>query len=95
MRMDFEWAKPEWQDRARCKGMPQDGLFFATDSQEKHLELAKAICGRCEVSKECLDYAIEQKIDVGIFGGHTALERKRMRWGRSRERKRSLSRSPS
>jgi WhiB family redox-sensing transcriptional regulator len=37
---------------------------------------AKAICGRCPVTEQCLRFALENNIEFGIFGGTTPNERK-------------------
>jgi WhiB family transcriptional regulator, redox-sensing transcriptional regulator len=35
----------------------------------------KAICGRCAVREECLEYAVSQGIEHGIWGGLSPRER--------------------
>lgn len=39
---------------------------------------AKQICEECPVSRDCLEYAIAQDQDYGVWGGMTAKERQRM-----------------
>lgn len=39
---------------------------------------AKAICAGCPVRKECLDYALENEMEYGIWGGTSPTERRRM-----------------
>jgi WhiB family redox-sensing transcriptional regulator len=39
---------------------------------------AKAICKRCPVVNECLQWALEQKEQHGIWGGMTTRERNRL-----------------
>ena len=43
---------------------------------------AKAVCARCLVREECLDYALTEGIDVGIWGGTSARERRILTTGR-------------
>lgn len=84
--MVIRWAfdRPAWQEHALCAGMPQDGLFFASDDQgEKALQLAVQLCRRCPVRCDCLDYALTNREEHGIWGGLTSVERKRIRWGRA------------
>ena len=74
-----------WQDRAACAGMDAQ-LFFAPDGereQEREIRQAKAaaICARCPVREQCLDYALRNSIRHGIWGGLA-------REGRARERRR-------
>jgi WhiB family transcriptional regulator, redox-sensing transcriptional regulator len=69
-----------WQDRAACAGLDTD-LFF-TDSARHAVEAAlpgMILCGRCPVTAECLEYAIENRYEFGVFGGRTSEERKAIR----------------
>lgn len=72
---------PEWHARAACRG-EDPALFFPEPGQP--VAAAKAICGRCEVRAECLDYAIDGFLDAGIFGGVAPRERVRMARARGR-----------
>jgi WhiB family redox-sensing transcriptional regulator len=70
-----------WQFRAACRG--QDAaLFFAPAYFEKKEEKdarearAKAICARCSVREECLEYALETRESHGIWGGLNEAERR-------------------
>jgi WhiB family redox-sensing transcriptional regulator len=71
-----------WQDQAACRGPQATAVFFppATferkDDKEERETKAKAICARCRVRKDCLDYAIAIKELHGIWGGTNELERK-------------------
>lgn len=40
---------------------------------------AKEICGRCPVKDPCLQEAMDQKIDHGIWGGLSVKERRALR----------------
>jgi len=77
-----------WQDRAACRGM--DGrLFFALDHEarpERQIReaRAKAVCQQCPVRVQCLDYALENSIRHGIWGGLNEEERARERRRRAR-----------
>jgi WhiB family transcriptional regulator, redox-sensing transcriptional regulator len=37
-------------------------------------DVARAVCSRCLVRRECLDYAIRNEITEGIWGGLTGSE---------------------
>jgi hypothetical protein len=39
---------------------------------------ALAVCAGCPVKAECLQYALDNALDHGIFGGTTSQERKKM-----------------
>ena len=70
-----------WQDLAECKGMDPT-LFFGPEHAETVKEkrdredAAKAVCNRCPVRAECLEYALDAREAYGIWGGMTELERR-------------------
>jgi WhiB family redox-sensing transcriptional regulator len=66
----------EWTKLANCAGADPD-LFFP-ERGESTLE-AKAICRRCEVRPECLEYALAAGEKYGVWAGLSERERRRMR----------------
>ena len=54
-----------WRDHAACHGLTR--LFFPElgDSANE----AKKVCAGCVVRRQCLDYALTEGIDEGIWGG--------------------------
>jgi WhiB family redox-sensing transcriptional regulator len=57
-------------------------LFFpvgTTGPALLQIEAAKAVCRQCDVSQECLQYAIDSNQEYGIWGGLTEEERRYMR----------------
>lgn len=62
----------EWMEEAHCKD--DHILWFSTDKME--MALAKELCGRCPVQEECLEYALDKSIWLGVFGGLDPDERK-------------------
>ncbi len=79
-----------WQWRAACRG-EDSALFFAPNHAEPREERlarerhAKAICARCPVRMECLEYAVRTREPHGIWGGLSELERRSL--VRERERR--------
>lgn len=68
----------EWMDDAACNGM--DGnTFFPERGENNKLASAKAICSRCLVKDECLNFALENDIYHGVWGGMSGVERQRVR----------------
>jgi len=60
-----------------CQSIPlaeADKLFFSENAKKQ--AKAKALCSECSVIDKCLQFALDQKIEFGIFGGKTAQERK-------------------
>ena len=82
--------RPAWQLNARCRieRHPVE-LFFpfreeGYDNRPQILE-AKAVCARCRVRAECLEYGLESR--HGVWGGTTLSERRRIRMERARQRR--------
>jgi WhiB family redox-sensing transcriptional regulator len=75
-----DWAMG-WQFRALCRG-EESSLFFAPNYFERKEQkdareaLAKAICARCPVRSECLEYALRIREPHGIWGGLNEYERR-------------------
>lgn len=72
----------KWRELAACLGMDPT-LFFPARGQS--CDIARDVCARCPVRVECLEYALELKLDEGVFGGESGRERKRIRRQRRAE----------
>ncbi|MEU6349214.1 WhiB family transcriptional regulator [Streptomyces sp. NPDC047072] len=72
-------ADHSWQERGQCHGLPAkeiDELFFPAARDRAAIDAAKAICGSCPVKKACFDYALDNEIRQGMWGGLTEDERR-------------------
>jgi len=69
---------PEWTKLARCVEVDPE-LFFPEKGEIISPRLAKSICKSCEVNVECLEYALDNKEQYGIWGGTSETDRRRMR----------------
>lgn len=71
----------DWTGQAACREEDPE-LFFplglGVDAMVQ-IVVAKGICGGCAVRERCLDWARENRIEHGIWGGHTEDERLSMR----------------
>jgi WhiB family redox-sensing transcriptional regulator len=70
-----------WMRHGSCRSYPPEA-FFPSDGVG--VDEAKAICAGCPVSALCLEYALEHRIDHGVWGG--ASERQRQRILRERRK---------
>jgi WhiB family redox-sensing transcriptional regulator len=73
-------ADHSWHKRGRCHGIPgkkADELFFPTPRAHTAIAEAKSLCGRCPVKKECFNYALDNDLYTGLWGGLTEKERRR------------------
>lgn len=69
-----------WGELAACQDEDPELFFPVSDfgPDARQTAQAKAVCARCPVRAECLDYALDNGLDHGIFGGATADERRRL-----------------
>jgi WhiB family redox-sensing transcriptional regulator len=73
-----------WMSDGKCRIHPP-AVFFPSDGAG--VERAQAICGRCPVAERCLNYALEFRIEHGVWGGASERQRRRI----LRQRKIGLS----
>ena len=64
-----------WMDKASCNEVEGD-MWFAEATNFLATKYAKKVCGECRVKDECLQYALEERIDHGVWGGLTIQERR-------------------
>jgi|ETN02SMinimDraft_4_1059925.scaffolds.fasta_scaffold200219_2 WhiB family redox-sensing transcriptional regulator len=75
---DSSW---EWIDAAACSGH-DTSLWFGKSSTPnffRDAKIAKAICATCPVQTRCLEFAMVNMIDHGIWGGRNQRERHTLR----------------
>lgn len=78
-----------WTDRAACRASGTDPEIFFPVSEtgmaaHRQVSQAKALCGRCPVAEQCLEWAVRTGEPEGIWGGTTPGERRRLRRRRLR-----------
>jgi WhiB family redox-sensing transcriptional regulator len=78
----------DWMARGNCRAHPPD-LFFPSDGVG--VEVAKKVCVDCPVREPCLEYAMENHIDHGVWGGTSERERRRI----ARRRRLALQANPN
>lgn len=66
-----------WLQDAACTDSGVD--FFPEVGLYSAVKKAVAICETCPVKQECLDFAMENKIEYGIWGGKTPANRSTLR----------------
>lgn len=67
-----------WSEQAACSDADPDTFFPEKGGSVRE---AKRICARCSVTKECLQYAIDNGEQFGVFGGMSERERRRLKRG--------------
>jgi len=73
-----------WDADAACQSVEPD-VFFPDTPTRRTIAAAKAVCRGCPVRAQCLEFALETRLDHGVWGGLTDNERRSLR--RSRQRK--------
>lgn len=66
-----------WRDYALCSEVGGDEIWFPEKGGST--KTAKAICRRCEVEDECLEYALATDQNFGIWGGTSVQDRERLK----------------
>ena len=72
------WLDDErpWVMHAACRDADSSLFFAATDGGDT--QLAQRICAGCPVCDECLAWALEADAPVGVWGGTTEQQRRRL-----------------
>lgn len=74
-RRSFLPMDTEWMANGKCRELPPQ-TFFPSDGVG--VDLARRICADCPVQLSCLEYALYNRIDHGVWGGASERERRRI-----------------
>ncbi len=64
-----------WMSEGNCRNYPP-AVFFPSDGVG--VDRARKICTDCPVALQCLEYALEERIEHGVWGGCSERERRRI-----------------
>ncbi|MEY4230435.1 MAG: hypothetical protein RLZZ362_1284 [Actinomycetota bacterium] len=64
-----------WMSAGNCRNYPP-AVFFPSDGVG--VDRARKICVDCPVLGQCLEYALDQRIEHGVWGGCSERERRRI-----------------
>lgn len=68
-------SESAWMSDGNCRLHPP-ATFFPSDGVG--VDKARKICRDCPVMTRCLEYALEERIDHGVWGGCSERERRRI-----------------
>lgn len=72
----------DWRDDAECRTHEDPDLWFPAGTSAPYqlqVLLAKKVCNtRCPVREQCLTYALQERLDTGVWGGLSEQERRRL-----------------
>jgi WhiB family redox-sensing transcriptional regulator len=78
-------ARQDWRHDAICAAEDPE-LFFPVGDNGRYegpalvqIAEAKAVCRRCPVREQCLQWALATGQDEGVWGGLTEIERRQLR----------------
>jgi WhiB family redox-sensing transcriptional regulator len=74
----MEHTTEDWREYAACRDADPE-LFFPVSEVgpgARQVAAAKAVCAGCPVRARCLDYAVDNALDHGVFGGTTERDRR-------------------
>ena len=72
--MEIDKLPEEIVEKRLCKNAPLDWFYPDKGS----FPIGKRICVKCEVSEQCLQFALENEIRFGVWGELTDYQRKRI-----------------
>lgn len=78
--------RPDWFDLAECSGHDVD-VFHPDRGQFQLADKAKLVCAVCPVREQCLNHALVNNEEHGVWGGMTARQRRKERLRRGLQRK--------
>ncbi|HPB45000.1 MAG: WhiB family transcriptional regulator [Microthrixaceae bacterium] len=70
-----DYSDTSWMSQGNCSHR-DPAMFFPSDGVG--VEIARKACQGCPVIAECLEYAISERIDHGVWGGCSERERRRI-----------------
>ena len=65
----------DWMSEGKCRDLSPT-IFFTSDGIG--VQVAQRICAECPVADACLQYALDQRVDHGVWGGTSERERRRL-----------------
>lgn len=70
-----------WRELAACRNTDVNLFFMERGDNGDNARMKKILefCDNCTVKQQCLDYAVDNDIDYGIFGGLATRPRRAIR----------------
>ena len=66
---------PDWMRGAHCAQTDPEAFFPDRGGSSRS---AKSMCGSCDVTAQCLDYALDNHEPHGVWGGKSERERRKI-----------------
>jgi WhiB family transcriptional regulator, redox-sensing transcriptional regulator len=65
----------DWMSQGKCRDL-SPSFFFPSDGIG--VQEAQRVCAECPVAEACLQYALDERVDHGVWGGKSERERRRI-----------------
>jgi len=72
-----------WHNKALCRGSDINGFFQDTVGFKANYSAQRVMCAQCPVRLECLDFALNNHIKYGLWGGIAPRNRRDVGMGRA------------
>ncbi len=67
--------RTSWMKEGACSGSDPELMFPKTDEE---IALAVGVCATCSIQVVCLEYALDNREDYGVWGGASEKERRKI-----------------
>jgi WhiB family redox-sensing transcriptional regulator len=67
----------DWREQGLCRSV-DPAAFYPDDDDAVAIAAAQAMCARCPVQNNCLEHALANRERIGIWGGLTPAQRRRL-----------------
>lgn len=71
-----------WRDAAECYDKDEIWALFGNGQEQKIA--VRQFCMKCPVLDDCAEYALDNRIEFGVWGGLTEEDRRKIRRRRRR-----------
>ena len=71
----MDYVEADWMEKGKCRDLDPT-TFFPNDGIG--VQVAQRICADCPVKAPCLEYALANRVDHGVWGGTSERERRRI-----------------
>lgn len=75
-----EWGDSSWREKAACYGSNTSDFFPELSGGSSSLTVSRCrlVCYRCRVRSQCLDFALRNHINHGVWGGMSVTDRRKL-----------------
>lgn len=75
-----ECGDQSWREKAACYGRDTNDFFPESSGGFSSISVSKCrlVCYRCKVRKQCLDFAVRNHINHGVWGGMSVTDRRKI-----------------